>query len=461
MAFLLPTFGKRPQEEGGTARKRTATMSPATEQTPGTPTDTKVTVPNSQSSPSMQPSSSAVESGAATEHTAAGAEITTCMKAIVTEWNTLSTDDARDLVNAAQVLLKGDQNDVRNLCKPWGVQLREKKRYRPMNTLKQELKIALTKRAKKLKSENEGSDRGAATEHTEVDARADDALAETPRSSTQVTKESTATEHASAEFCIEAAMDETLRRIKTIHGDSEILVRVVDHACSSEQCVSHRIAAMFREASWKISEDLFNDQPLDACGYIAADAVCRLREAALAEANGWHRMKLPDYARLECVGRGNQVLRKRDLDRILDSDQVNRLVRHYSCLDQNSQAEEEWWAGAVALDHFLIGLPGMLDEVTATTSGQQHRWRAWIVNTQSSAQPGSHWFTVVVAASVENSADITCPMMGAFWETINCQFKNILKGMLYNSILFEGSETSFEVQDLPSPSGYLRVSKST
>ena len=53
MAFLLPTFGKRPQEEGGTARKRTATMSPATEQTPGAPTDTKVTVPHSQSSPSM------------------------------------------------------------------------------------------------------------------------------------------------------------------------------------------------------------------------------------------------------------------------------------------------------------------------------------------------------------------------------------------------------------------------
>ena len=126
MAFLLPTFGKRPQEEGNTARKRTATMSPATEQTPGTPTDTKVTVPNSQSSPSMQSSSSAVESGAATEHTAAEAEITTCMKAIVTEWNTLSTDDARDLVNAAQVLLKGNQNDARNLCNPWGVQLREK-----------------------------------------------------------------------------------------------------------------------------------------------------------------------------------------------------------------------------------------------------------------------------------------------------------------------------------------------
>ena len=142
MAFLLPTFGKRPQEEGSTARKRTATMSPATEQTPGTPTDTKVTVPNSQSTPSMQPSSSAVESGAATEHTAAGAEITTCMKAIVTEWNTLSTDDARDLVNAAQVLLKGGRNEVRNRCKPWGAQLSEKKRYPPTDILRQALQTA-------------------------------------------------------------------------------------------------------------------------------------------------------------------------------------------------------------------------------------------------------------------------------------------------------------------------------
>ena len=63
-------------------------------------------------------------------------------------------------------------------------------------------------------------------------------------------------------------------------------------------------------------------------------------------------------------------------------------------------------AGAVALDHFLMGLPDMLDEVAATTSGQQHRWRAWIVNTQSSAQLGSHWFTVVVGAAVGNSSQL-------------------------------------------------------
>ena len=61
-------------------------------------------------------------------------------------------------------------------------------------------------------------------------------------------------------------------------------------------------------AAWKISADLCNDQPLDACGYIAADAVCLLRNAALAEANGWHDIQLPDYAQLECISRGNNVL---------------------------------------------------------------------------------------------------------------------------------------------------------
>ena len=102
----------------------------------------------------------------------------------------------------------------------------------------------------------------------------------------------------------------------------------------------------------KVSTELCNDQPRDACGYIAADAVCRLREAALAEANVWHRVKWPDYGHLGRIDRGNQMLRERDIDRILDSDEVNRLVRHYSHVGQRNQVEEEWWAGAVALGHF-------------------------------------------------------------------------------------------------------------
>ena len=63
---LAANFWKKGlQEEGGTARKRTATISSATEQTLGTPTDTNAT---------MQASSTAAEADAATEHVAAGAE---------------------------------------------------------------------------------------------------------------------------------------------------------------------------------------------------------------------------------------------------------------------------------------------------------------------------------------------------------------------------------------------------
>ena len=212
---------------------------------------------------------------------------------------------------------------------------------------------------------------------------------------------SVATEHAKVEFSIEDAIAETLHRIKSIDAHIEILVRIVDHACHSQQCVSHRVATMCREAKFKISTDLFDDQPLDACGYIAADAVCRLREAALAEANGWHRTILPDYAQQDCIHSGNKILRRRGLDRILESDDVNFLVRHYSHIDQVSQAAVEWWAGAVALNHFLTGLPDMIAELATTNVGQRHKWRAWIVNTQHSEQLGSHWFTVVVGAAVD------------------------------------------------------------
>ena len=146
--------------------------------------------------------------------------------------------------------------------------------------------------------------------------------------------------------------------------------------------MSYRVVAMLRLPHWKISADLCNDQPLDARGYIAADAVCRLRDAALSKGNSWHDIQLPDYAQLECISRGNKALRKKGDQRTLDTDEVNRLVRHYSHLDQRHQAAEEWWAGAVALDHFLTGLPNVVEEITTTGVHTQHRWRAWVVNTQ-------------------------------------------------------------------------------
>ena len=210
-----------------------------------------------------------------------------------------------------------------------------------------------------------------------------------------------ATEHAEPELHVDDALAETLGSLQAIDTQAPILIRVIDHACSSEHCISYRVVAMLRRTHWEISTDLCNDQPLDACGYIAADAVCRLRDAALSVANSCHHIQLPDYAQLECISRGNKALRKKGEDRILDADEVNRIVRHYSHLDQRHQAAEEWWAGAVALDHFLTGLPNTVEEITAIGPHTQHRWRAWAVNTQTSRQLGSHWFTVVVGTQTQ------------------------------------------------------------
>ena len=231
-----------------------------------------------------------------------------------------------------------------------------------------------------------------------------------------------ATEHTETEFHIDDALAKTLGSLQAIDTQEPILIRVIDHACSSEYCISYRLVAMLRSAHWNISADLCNDQPLDACGYIAADAVCRLREAALSDADSWHDIQLPDYAQQECISRGNKLLRKKDYERILDTNEVNRLVRHYSHLDQRHQAAEEWWGGAVALDHFLTGLPNIVEAISSTSSHAQHRWRAWAVNTQTSRQLGSHWFTVVVGIQAQQlmstaeyltSTSSSCPLSTA------------------------------------------------
>ncbi len=209
-----------------------------------------------------------------------------------------------------------------------------------------------------------------------------------------------ATEHAETEFRVDDAFAETLRSLHAINTQAPILTRVIDHACSSEQCISHRVVAMLRQAQWKLTADLHNDQPLDACGYIAADAVCCLREKALAEADNWHHAELPDYSMLDCVTKGDAVLNRRDDNRILDALEVNQLVRNYFGLDQRPHATEEWHAGAVALDMFLSGVAEIVRDLMNTRATTQHKWKAWIVNTQSSKQYGSHWFTVIIGRPV-------------------------------------------------------------
>ena len=216
-----------------------------------------------------------------------------------------------------------------NLCKPWGVQLIAKNdngKYskRAGAVLKSELKDKVIAKAKehfRAKATENQPLQHALTEHT---------TAILPLKETEAPASSAATEHADTEFHIDEALAETLRRLQALGTQRPIWTRVIDHACSSEHCMSSRLVAMLREAEWNISADLYNDQPLDACGYIAADAVCRLRDAALSEANSWHDIPLPDYAQLECISRENKVLRKKGDQRILETDEVNCLVRHYS-----------------------------------------------------------------------------------------------------------------------------------
>ena len=59
------------------------------------------------------------ECAAATEHEQQALRpLHAAMQTIVTEFGASPSDDARDLVNAAQVMLTGERQDVRNLCKP-------------------------------------------------------------------------------------------------------------------------------------------------------------------------------------------------------------------------------------------------------------------------------------------------------------------------------------------------------
>ena len=95
---------------------------------------------------------------------------------------------------------------------------------------------------------------------------------------------------------------------------------------------------MMESLGWAVASDFDDAQQLDACGYIAADAVCALRAAALTKCNSWFDVKLRNYGSLACVKQGNEILGKPGGDRVLDQDEINRLVRRYSSIDQSREA---------------------------------------------------------------------------------------------------------------------------
>ena len=263
-------------------------------------------------------------------------------------------EDARKIVLAATTMQHGNQQAITPFFSAWGVQHRNagERKNRPLRDLKAELHAKLAKRVRELQEKESCN---SSSEH---------------RPTTSVPS-----------FCFAGTTRSMLQELQQLPNRDTLLARVIDHACSSEESISRAIVEMLQQAEMKVLANLAADQPIDACGYIASDAVQHLRHLSLAEADSWWNTRLPDYTTGDCIAKGQAVLQCGH--RILDSHEVNRLVREYCNIADKPQAAEEWWAGAVALDHFLQGLLHSVREILEPNGRSQHRWRAWIVNTQS------------------------------------------------------------------------------
>ena len=286
------------------------------------------------------------------------------LEEIIARCEVIDNEAARKIAQAAQRLMRANQTQIRNLCPLWGVDRKdEEKNERLVPVLKAELQAKLAKHASELDVASEPS----------------------------------------PSFCSAAAIETTLQNLQEIRSRRTLLARVIDHACYSEDSISQAVVKMLQRAEIQVAADLAGDQQTDACGFIAADAVQRLRQWALAEANSWWSTILPDYSTEQCISRGQRALQC--AERVLESDQVNRLVREYCHIANKPQVAEEWWAGAVGLDHFLEGIIHTASEILSPSGSAQHRWRVWVVNTQSSRQVGSHWFTVAIGVHQEQKEE--------------------------------------------------------
>ena len=281
------------------------------------------------------------------------------LQQILAACDAIASAEAREIAAAAKKMMSCNQKKLRALCGEWHVSRKpEGQAERTVGELKAELQAKLAKRVDALQQL-----------HTCMNASC---------------------------FCHVSATKATLQYLQQSPSKHTLLARVIDHACYSEESISHAIVNMLKGAEMQVRADLTGGQQKDACGFIASDAVQQLRQAAIADVNSWWSAILPDYSTVECISKGQQILQCDQ--RILDSDQVNQLVREYCNIPSDSQVNEEWWAGAVALDHFLQGLIETAKEILSPASRSQHGCKIWIVNTQSSRRSGSHWFTVAIGA---------------------------------------------------------------
>ena len=221
MAFLWPTFGKRPTDQPGKQGKRVATMGPATEQTAKTTTD-QPAEPTPSSSTCDVATEHIMLAGSpdpelATEHATPSAShdpesdgystqrslptvALDSLEEILSKFAAHETDDGdiREVRSAAQTLLTGDQATIRKMCVPWSVRRNEKKasgKYgnRTDADIKGELKESVLKRANEfLRTKSGKYDKtvtaGAATERADIGFSLESAMADVVRSFAAVTE---------------------------------------------------------------------------------------------------------------------------------------------------------------------------------------------------------------------------------------------------------------------------------
>ena len=170
----------------------------------------------------------------------------------------VDNEEVGKIFSAARTLQHGNKDAVRALCGAWGVDHRHagERNTRRLPELKAELHAKLAKRARELQEKetcNSGSEQ---------------------RPSTSVPS-----------FCLTVTSTSTQQELQQLPNRNTLLARIIDHACYSEDSISRAVADMLQEAEINVRANLAGDQPMDACGYIASDAVQHLRHLSLAEAD--------------------------------------------------------------------------------------------------------------------------------------------------------------------------------
>ena len=168
-----------------------------------------------------------------------------------------------------------------------------------------------------------------------------------------------------------------------------MLARVIDHA-ASEQSIA--VATFLRSLGAVLVAELDTTQPLNACGYVAADAAVALHAFFVTLGRGWHQQPIPT-ASPERVREGNAVLALPggDAASLLTGDEIIELATVWSRCQATGCA---WLSGCLSLTNFYAGIEVFAAEALAADS---EHWRAFVVNTLDDV--GSHWFTVILHAS--------------------------------------------------------------